>query len=59
MFFERKKAAKRNVATRQPARFVRRNCDEQLALKGFELKSQTEQNPSCKRQPQKCTFHIL
>ena len=30
--FERKKAPKRNVATRQPARDVRRNCDEQLCF---------------------------
>jgi hypothetical protein len=41
MFFERKKARKRNVATRQPARDVRHGfCLANMALKGFELESQ-------------------
>ena len=32
MFFERKEALKRNVATRQPARFVRHDFAEQLSF---------------------------
>jgi hypothetical protein len=42
--FERKKALKRNVATRQPARFVRRALCRATDLEDFELKRQTEQN---------------
>ena len=73
MFFERKKALKRNVATRQPARVVRRGFAEQLRFLAcrFKLESwflqptkldvenKTEQNLRRQNQQQKCTFYIL